>query len=129
VKLPTGAESREAERLGAERGSTLRRDASLLVICLDCKDTPILATVTWIPELSRPLVAAREQGDRLAPERTPGRGPAYSWADRGGFLHARAGAYRHVLYTSDVRDYLPAPGKPRRKMKVRHGPGGVSRPT
>lgn len=127
MKLPTGGESREADRLGTELGPTLRRDAALLISCVDCD--ALLATVTWIPGRGRALVAAREHGDRLAPERRTRRGPAYSWADRGGFLHARIGAHRHVLYTSDVRTYLPAPGKPRKKMLVRHtGTDGVCRP-
>lgn len=120
MKLPTVAESREANRLGVDWGPRLRSEAALLIICADC-DGALLATVTYVQ--GRPLAAAREQGDRLTPDRQfePGertRGPAYSWADRGTWLHARVGAQRHVLDLDAVLARLQSPS---RRMKVRHG--------
>ena len=126
MKLPTVAESREAERLGAEFNVKLRRDASLLICCLDCHGA-VIATVTWVN--GRPLAAAQEQGDRLDPERRTRRYWACSWADRGTVLHARIDSYRHVVLLEDVQVHLPAAGAPRDRMKVRHtGPDGISRP-
>lgn len=123
--LPSVAESRKAERLGAQYNVKLRRDAALLIRCTDCE--ALLATVTWVD--GRPLAAAQEQGDRLAPERRTRRYWACSWADRGTVLHARVGSHRHVLDLGDVHAYLPSAGAPRRIMKVRHaGPGGACKP-
>lgn len=127
MRLPSVGESREAERIGAEWNVRLRERAALLIRCIDCE--ALLATVTWIPGVGRPLAAAREQGDRLARERTLPRYWACSWADRGVVLHARIGARRHVVYLDDVQARLPAPGQPRDTMKVRHtGPRDIVRP-
>jgi hypothetical protein len=125
VKLATVAESREAERLGGEWNTRLRDEAALLISCIDCN--ALLATVTWVQ--GRPLAAAQAQGDRLAPERRIRRHWACSWADRGTVLHARVGAHRHVIDLDDVQGHLPAAGRPRAKMLVRHtGPGNIARP-
>jgi hypothetical protein len=126
LAFPGAAESREAERLGAEYGDKLRQQAELLIHCADCNGA-LLAAVKWVN--GRPLAAAREQGDRLVPEKTLPRDWLYSWADRGAVLHARVGSYRHVLDLGDVHAYLPPARSARRNIKVRHsGLEGACKP-
>lgn len=126
MKPPTVAESTHARKIGREQGGELRKRAALRIRCGDC-DGVLLATVTWVD--GRPLAAARERGDRLAPERAVPPHWAYTWADRGTVLHAWPRGSRHRLLLADVLDRLPANGKPRRNLVVRHADShGLARP-
>jgi hypothetical protein len=116
VRLPSVGESREARRIGAERGPELVARAALLVVCDDCHAR--LGTITWVD--GRPWAALVEQGNRLDRVRRTRRYRNCVWADRGSVLHARIGGHRHVLNLDDVLAQLPAQGKPRAKMHVRH---------
>jgi hypothetical protein len=122
--FPTVPESREADRLGAQRGPrALIRDASLRVFCVDCART--VAAVTYVH--GRALVTARALDDRLAPERRLGRHWQFSWLNRGPVVYARCDARQYVLGTAGLRQRTPAPGRRREPdWRVSHtNPDGV----
>jgi hypothetical protein len=107
MPLPTVGESREALRLGSELGAgEVIRRAYLRVRCQDCSGQ-VIAAVAVVR--GRPLIAMREQNDRLAPERRLPRHWQYAWYDRGGVFHARCRQTRHVLRIGK----LPARGEHR----------------
>jgi hypothetical protein len=107
---PSVAESREAERLGAEIGwEQLKKTAALRVSCVDCGR--LIGVVTYVR--GRALVTTRALDDRLAPERRIGRSLACSWLDRGLVLHARCKVRAYVLPAEEMRRRTPPPGRPR----------------
>ncbi len=118
MRLPTVAESSEAERIGAQYGpDELIRRAALRVRCADCAGL-IIAGITYID--GRPHATLREMNDRLAPERWLGRHWQFGWADRGVVLNARCRTRRHVLLLDDLYPRLRGPGKRRVDITVTH---------
>jgi hypothetical protein len=97
----------------------LRRNASLLIRCLDCEGA-LIANVAWVNGL--PMIAAKGTGERMPPEGRRRHYWVYSYADRGTVLHAQLGPHRHEIPLDDVRAQLPPPGAPRAEMRIRHTP-------
>ena len=121
MRPPTVAEAQEATRIGEHFGpAILRRHAEMIVRCADCNGI-VIATVTWISDLGRPLAAVRERGDRLN-RTTPLRevGWTFLWADRGTVLHSRCNAHRFAWFVNDVLEVLPGSQQPSRIVRVSH---------
>lgn len=115
--LPTVAESREAKRLGQLIGpDVLLKRAVLRVLCTDCGQHVLIVALVG----GRPLVAAHDVGDRLAPDKHAIKHWNFTWLDRGSVQHARCAGRRHIFEAARLLAVMPRPGGRRVDLRVSH---------